>query len=96
MPWKTMSTLDLRREFVQQAEAGAISFAQLCARYEISRKTGYKWLGRYRSGREDGLKDRSRRPRVQPLHLSPQAEESILALRRPAPGVGRTQAQEAA
>ena len=44
MPWKTMSTLELRREFVQQAEAGAISFAELCARYEISRKTGYKGI----------------------------------------------------
>lgn len=81
MPWKPMSTVDLREEFVQQAESGDISFAELCHRYKVSRKTGYKWLGRYRVDRENGLKDRSRRPRLQPLRLSPGIEEKIVTLR---------------
>ncbi|WP_292544712.1 integrase core domain-containing protein [Mesorhizobium sp.] len=35
---------------------------QLCAAFEISRKTGYKWLGRYRETGPEGLHDRPRAP----------------------------------
>jgi transposase InsO family protein len=37
-------------------------FSQLCERYGISRKTGYKWVHRYRQAGLDGLAERSRRP----------------------------------
>lgn len=42
MPWKPMMTVDLRKEFVQQAALREVSFTELCSRYQISRKTGYK------------------------------------------------------
>ena len=81
MPWNPMMTIELRKEFVQQAAVRAVSFAELCSRFGISRKTGYKWLGRYRSGGESALKDRSRKPQIQPVHLAPEMEEKIVALR---------------
>jgi transposase len=43
-------------------EAG--NFSQLCERYGISRKTGHKWVGRYRANGLEGLEKRSRRPHV--------------------------------
>jgi hypothetical protein len=36
-----------RQRFVLDAEHTPAAFAELCRRYAISRKTGYKWLDRY-------------------------------------------------
>ncbi len=57
------------------------SFSELCARYEVSRKTGYKWVERYRSEGVTGLEERSRRPRAQPAQLPYAIQQSILELR---------------
>jgi hypothetical protein len=35
-----------RQRFVLDAEHTTASFAELCRRYAVSRKTGYKWLER--------------------------------------------------
>ena len=54
--------IDARQEFVLKAQRDGMPFAALCRQFGISRKTGYKWLGR---AQEDGLlvlADRSRRP----------------------------------
>ena len=42
MPWKTVSLMSLRKEFVTLAETGVTSISELCRRFDISRKTGYK------------------------------------------------------
>ena len=49
MPWTTITTMDQRAEFVQFAMSEQFTIAELCRRYHISRKTGYKWLERYRA-----------------------------------------------
>ena len=46
MPWQEVDTMSLRREFVELASQEGANMSELCRRYEISRKTGYKWLGR--------------------------------------------------
>ena len=54
--------IDARQEFVLKAQRDGMPFAALCRQFGISRKTGYKWLGR---AQQDGLlvlADRSRRP----------------------------------
>ncbi len=85
MPWKPMSTVDLRKEFVLHAIVSGLSFAELCSRYGVSRKTGYKWLGRYRTAGPKGLEDRSKKPHDQPVHLAPEVEGKIVALRHEYP-----------
>jgi transposase InsO family protein len=75
-----------REEFVRLATAEGGSVALLCRRFGISRKTGYKWLSRYRAG--EALADRSRRPRGSPLRTAPALEASVLALRRERPSWG--------
>ena len=47
MPWKEVSTMDLREEFVMLASHETANHSTLCARFGISRKTGYKWLDRF-------------------------------------------------
>jgi len=53
--------MSLRQEFVPMALQAGVSMSELCRRFEISRKTGYKWLRRYRAEDLCGLADRSRR-----------------------------------
>src|SRR6185295_16534110 len=53
----------------------------LCKRFGISRKTGYKWRERYREKGEEGLADRSRRPKHSPRQSLPDIEEKVLAIR---------------
>jgi transposase InsO family protein len=71
--------------FITQAQhvrKGAL--AQLCRQFGISRKTGYKWLKRYRQqGGLVALEEQSRRPSSSPRRTGGFLEERILELRRP-------------
>lgn len=54
------------------------SFQSLCTRFNISRKTGYKYINRYKEEGIDGLKDHSRTPHTLINRLSLEVEERIL------------------
>ena len=62
MPWKETSVVNQRQEFVKAALMKKVSFSELCEQYQISRKTGYKWLQRFENGGSPNLSDQSRRP----------------------------------
>jgi transposase InsO family protein len=62
--------------------------AELCARYGISRKTGYKWLARFDEGGRLGLRDRSRAPRHCPHRIARDVAAVICAARRQHPSWG--------
>jgi putative transposase len=72
----------LRQRFVLDAEHTSASFAELCRRYDISRKTGYKWLDRYARLGPESLADRSHRPDACPHATAPPVIREILQLRR--------------
>lgn len=88
MPWQEVSTMSQRREFVMFAQADEANVSALCARYGISRKTGYKWLRRFAADGEAGLQDRSRRPARSPTKTVREAEQAVLELRRKHPAWG--------
>ena len=50
MPWRECSKMDARGEFVCLAAVAGANVSLLCKRFGISRKTGYKWLSRSRTG----------------------------------------------
>jgi hypothetical protein len=50
MPWQERAPMDLRMHFVTEWQSGCWTMTELCADYRISRKTGYKWVGRYETG----------------------------------------------
>ena len=77
-----------RHEFVLLASAAGANVRQLCRRYRISAKTGYKWLQRFRSEGLEGLKDRSRRPMRSPGQCASKIAEAVVALRREHPTWG--------
>jgi transposase len=61
MPWQECSKVDERLRFVARLQDGE-KMAVLCREFDISRKTGYKVLARYKNCGLEGLTDRSRRP----------------------------------
>lgn len=62
MPWKECNPMDERIQFIMLCQKGLHSMVELCDLFGISRKTGYKWLKRYRKYGAPGLLERSRAP----------------------------------
>lgn len=88
MPFREQSIMDQKIEFVRLAEAGGCSFRALCARFEISRPTGYKWLERARAEGPTGLTERSRRPHASPARTPAVLEDAVIAVRQAHPTWG--------
>jgi transposase InsO family protein len=88
MPWQEVCIMSLRRDFIELASSPEANIRELCRRFEISPKTGYKWLARYRAEGLDGLRDRSRKPRSSPAKTSDTVEQSVLDLRASHPAWG--------
>jgi transposase InsO family protein len=86
MPWREVSIMEQRREFVRLASQEGVNRRELCRRFEIHPSTGYKWLVRWTS--EGELGDRSRRPHRSPGRTERQIEERILAVRDAHPAWG--------
>ena len=66
MPWKEVEAVNLRQEFVLKSLSKVVDFGSLCREYGVSRKTGYKWVARFKEMGLGGLRDRSRRPNSSP------------------------------
>lgn len=77
-----------RYEFAILAGQPGVNMKELCRRFGISRKTGYKWRQRYREGGAAALVDRSRRPRRSPARCRETLAAEVLALRAAHPTWG--------
>jgi len=88
MGWKESSVMHERCKFVMEAISDRSNIADLCRRYGISRKTGYKWVARYIHEGPAGLYDRSRRPHNSPLETSAQMVAEVVRLRTDWPSWG--------
>jgi transposase InsO family protein len=88
MPWKEVTQMASKLEFVKLALNGAHSFSELCLRFNISRKTGYKLLNRFKAEGAPGLEERSRRPHSHPELTPIEIEEKIIAVRKRKPSWG--------
>jgi putative transposase len=55
MPWLETASMDQRTQFIADHQDDRFTMTELCARYGISRKTGYKWLTRYAEEGRRGL-----------------------------------------
>jgi putative transposase len=89
MSWVDQSTMDSRLCFIASCVRGDDLMSVLCRRHEISRKTGYKWLGRYRAYGAAGLADHSSARLTHPASsAAPEVAAAILALRDQRPSWG--------
>lgn len=62
MGWKGVTIMDQRVRFIAEYIKDYFPFSELCLQFNISRKTGYKWVERYEEEGPKGLADHSRRP----------------------------------
>jgi transposase InsO family protein len=83
MPWKETCVMDERLRFVAAAREKKESMAELCRRFGISRKTGYKLLERYEAEGPLALADRSR-ARHTHANAVPEAMARIILTKREA------------
>jgi transposase InsO family protein len=81
MPFRGMSAMDRKREFVEFAMSEGANIRELCRRFGISPTTGYKWLVRHRDQGLAGLIERSRRPKSSPRRAAPAIEAKVLEVR---------------
>lgn len=88
MPWTETSRDSARMRFVLECVEGHYSVSELALRYGISRKTGYKWLGRYEKDGAAGLGDRSSAPHSCPHKMSPETARMLCDARRSHPNWG--------
>ena len=88
MPWKEVSIMSQRLEFVTLATGENANLRHLCRCFGISPNTAYKWLDRFRADGINGLADRSRRPHNSPVRTPKEMETAIIKLRGKHPAWG--------
>ena len=80
--------MDQRVAFIADWLRDEWTMTELAVRYQISRKTGYKWVGRYEEDPAHGLAERSRAPMVHGRAMADPVREAVLAVRRAHPHWG--------
>jgi transposase InsO family protein len=73
--------MDERLQFVRDAQRERFTMSELCARYGVSRRIGYKWLARYEAEGRRGLVDRSHVAHHCPHKIQPTMEALLIAER---------------
>ena len=74
--------MDEKLRFVFEYERDEESMKALCARFGISRETGYVWLRRYRQSGPEGLVEVNRAAQRHPNQTAVAIEEAVLGLRQ--------------
>lgn len=88
MPWDERTRMSQRLRFISELESCLYTMTELCERYGISRKTGYKWAQRYVEQGPGGLEDRPHTAKSFPHQVSPEQAKRVLDLRRRFPRWG--------
>ncbi len=88
MPWLETAPMEQRERFIQAHQEALYTMVELCARYGISRKTGYKWLARFAAAGRQGLQERSRAPHRCPHGIGELVAALLCGARREHPRWG--------
>ena len=89
MPWKETTQVQERIKFIEDWLADEYeSMAAVCAAHGVSRKTGYKWLERFKGGGLTAMHDQPRRWRTHAQATPRDMVELIVGIRRVHPTWG--------
>lgn len=58
MAWRMRTVVNERLKFIAELQTGDASFSEVCRRFGVSRRTGYKWQARYETEGPAGLESR--------------------------------------
>jgi putative transposase len=85
MPWSEITPMEQKVQFIADYLRETYSITELCERYRISRKTGYKWISRFIEEGPPGLKRRPSSPKTIPHRTDQTVIDALLALRQKHP-----------
>lgn len=88
MPWTEIRPMDSKMQFVSFALNGDLTMTELCSIFNISRKTGYKWVYRYIEHGVKGLINQSKAPKTIPHKTSEKITDFIVSYRKKHPSWG--------
>lgn len=88
MPWKVICPVEERMRFIAAVNDSDETFSELCARFGISRKTGYKWVERYEEHGVAGLAEGRPVARSCPHRMPSELLDQLLELRKEHPTWG--------
>lgn len=89
MPWKVSTAMDQKLKFIRLMEdEDCPGMAAVCRHLDISRKTGYKWLGRYKGQGLEGLQDLSKASLNHPNAIANEVVDLIIQARLAHPSWG--------
>lgn len=82
MPWRGVTVMEQKGEFIEAYKSRNTTFKKLCSTFNITTKTGYKYLKKYRQFGSAGLKEISRRPKTSPSKIPADIEQIIIQARK--------------
>lgn len=88
MPWKETCPMKERVAFIEAWLSREFSLSELCRRFGISRKTGYKWIARFTEEGRSGLTDRRRCAHHHPNQTPDEIVAALLAAKHRHPDWG--------
>ena len=88
LPWREICPMDERMRFITLVNESEETFAELCERFSISRKTGYKWVKRYEERGVVGLEERGSAAHSCPHRTAGDVLDRIIELRKEHPKWG--------
>ena len=88
MPWKEMSVMEQKEEFILLWKTEENTITSMAEMFDISRTTAHKYIERFENYGLPGLLELSRAPRHVPNKTPDRIEEEIIALRKKHPRWG--------
>jgi len=79
MPWKETCAMDQKVRMIGDWLSNGYTITELSQLYEVSRKTIYKWISRYKLEGPSGLIEWSRAPRSHPNATAPEVVKDTVA-----------------
>ena len=67
MPWRGVTVSEQRQRFLEDYRLNYYSLTELAERFNISRKTAYKWIGRFESFGKQGFHELSSDIQIDPF-----------------------------
>src|SRR5262245_9901044 len=81
MAWRDTCVEEERFRFIEECRRGELAFAEICRRFDVSRKTGYKWQERYVEGGWEALRDQSKAAHHHPNEVIEDVVREVLKAR---------------
>ncbi len=82
MPWREITPMSQQLAFILDCLDRSVPISEICRRYGISEKTGYKRLKRFKEDGIDGIYDHSRARLTHPYRIAPDVRQEIISLKR--------------